>query len=162
MKPYELTEDYHKAIAELSEIEGLDNQCISDTLEGIKGELIDKAKNVAAYFQNLDSDVDELKRAEDRIKKRRIAIENKSKKLKEYLKFNMEISNINTIECPDFKITLGKPSKIVNILDLDSIDKRYLKTTITPDKNRIKNDLKSGVIVDGASMIDGKARLIIK
>lgn len=164
MKLYELTEDYQKALTELSEIEGLSDQCIADTLEGLKGELVDKAKNVAAYFQNLDSNAKELKAAEDRIKKRRVAMEKQSEGLKDYLRFNMEQSDINVIECPEFKVTLGKPSKIVEIIDIDMLDKEFVSVKITraPDKKLIAAELKSGLEIVGARLIDGKSRLTIK
>lgn len=168
MKLYELTEDYQKALTELSEIEGLSDQCIADTLEGLKGELVDKAKNVAAYFQNLDSNAKELKAAEDRIKKRRVAMEKQSAGLKDYLRFNMEQSDITVIECPEFKVTLGKPSKVCNILDPDKVPKglgfsEIVKTTkidkVGLKKYMIASDIRK---TQYAEIVDGKARLTIK
>jgi len=162
MKLYELTEEYQIAISELSEIEGLSDQAIADTLEGLEGELIDKAKNVAAYVQNLESNARELKEAENRIKVRRVRAEKESANLKDYLRFNMEKSGITKIECPEFKVTLGKPSKIVEVSD--DLDSRYVvsKTTTSPDKKAIAADLKDGIDIKGAKLVDGKSRLTIK
>ena len=162
MKLYELTEEYQIAISELSEIEGLSDQAITDTLEGLEGELIDKAKNVAAYVQNLESNARELKEAENRIKVRRVRAEKESASLKDYLRFNMEKSGITKIECPEFKVTLGKPSKIVEVSD--DLDSRYVvsKTTTSPDKKAIAADLKDGIDIKGAKLVDGKSRLTIK
>lgn len=164
MKLYELTEDYQKALTELSEIEGLSDQCIADTLEGLKGELADKAKNVAAYFQNLDSNAKELKAAEDRIKKRRLSMERQSAGLKDYLRFNMEQSDITVIECPEFKVTLGKPSKVVEIINLEELSGAFKteKITVTADKAAIKKYLKEGGKLVNAKLVDGKSRLTIK
>jgi len=164
MRLYELADTYQKALIDLSEIEGLDDQTIADTLEGLEGELIDKAKNVAAYFQNLDSDVIQLKDAESRIKARRIAKEKESQGLKDYLRYNMQISNINKIECPEFKVTLGKPSQIVEVIDVDMLDIEMVtvKTTKTANKALIKAIIKGGQDVLGAKLVDGKARLTIK
>ena len=166
MKLYELAEGYQKALSELSEIEGLSDQSISDTLEGLKGELVDKARNVAAYFQNLGSNVKELKLAEGRIKARRASMERQSEGLKDYLRFNMQQSEITVIECPEFKVTLGKPSKVCNVFEPSAISKDFKEVVKTTkiDKAGLKkwmidNDLEQ---CEGAEIVNGKSRLIIK
>ena len=166
MKLYELTEDYQRALYEMSEIEGLDNEAIADTLEGLKGELKDKAQSVAAYFQNLDSNVKELKDAENRIKARRGVMERQSAGLKDYLRINMAQAGITSIECPEFKVTLGKPSKICNVFAEGGVpaDFRTEVKTIKIDKAGLKkwmlaNDLEQ---CDGAEIVEGKSRLLIK
>jgi uncharacterized protein YeeX (DUF496 family) len=163
MKLYEITDKYESAINELSKIEGLDQETINDTLESIEGEIVEKGKNVAAYFQNLDSSIREMKEAEKRIADRRKAMEKQSEGLKDYLRFNMEKSGVTKIECAEFKVTLGKPSKIVEV-DIDQIDDGFIGRVVTEkvDKALVKKYLTSGEEVKGARLVDGKSRLIIK
>jgi len=158
VKLYEIANNYQQALANLDP----EDEAYSDTLEAIEGEIEEKGKNVAAYFLNLDSDISQLKEAEDKIKARRLAIQKQSDKLKDYLRFNMQETGISKIECPEFKITLGKPSQIVAVDD--DLDVRYVveKVTKSPDKAAIKADLKDGIIIKGAKLVEGKARLIIK
>jgi len=160
MKLYEITDNYQLALTNIDQ----DDEAYHDTLEAIEGEIEEKSKNVAAYFLNLDSDIQQLKDAENKIKARRLIAEKQSKNLKDYLRFNMESCNIKKIECPEFKITLRKPSQIVEIEDPKLLNEEYItrKEVITPDKNSIKAELKAGNDVYGAKLITGIAGLIIK
>lgn len=160
MKLYEITEQFKQ----LEKMEDLDEETILDTLESIEGEFLAKGQNVAAYFQNLDADARELKEAESRIAARRKSIENKSNSLKEYLLRNMKALDITKIECPEFSITLKKPSEVCEILDLEKVPKAFKKevTTTSADKNAIKKAIKAGETVEGARIIDGKQSLTIK
>lgn len=160
MKLYEITEQFKQ----LEKMEDLDEETMLDTLESIEGEFLTKCRNVAAYFQNLDADVRELKEAESRIAARRKSIENKSNSLKEYLLRNMIATGTTKIECPEFSITLRKPSQALEVVDLDLIPEHYKKETVTisADKNAIKAAIKAGDDIPGARIIDGKQSLSIK
>lgn len=161
-KLYEITERHEKALRELSGL-GFDADTIADTMEGLEGELIEKSKSVAAYFQNLDADVQAMKDAEARISKRRKTLEKESNGLKEYLRINMEKSGISKIESPEFTVTLRAPAKKVEVYDQKSLPSEFIKTVTTesPDKNAIKRALKEGD-VEGARLVDGKSSLTIK
>jgi hypothetical protein len=160
MKLYELTNQFK----EIERMEDLDDQTMLDTLEGIEGDFLDKGQNVAAYFQNLDAEASALKEAENRITARRKSIENKSNSLKEYLLRNMQALNITKIECPEFSITLRKPSRIVEVYDESKLGDEFTvtKTITTPDKNLIKKFINDGFEINGARLIDGKQTLTIK
>ena len=161
---YELTDKYNEALTNLLDIEDLDSQTFADTMEMFEDELVEKGKNVAAYFQNLEVDVDALKSAEARIKSRRLALENKISRLKEYLRLNMEDSGITKIECPEFSVTLKKASDVTEVFDQDKVPKKYIKvkTTYTPDKVAIKKAINNGEEVPGAKISKGKRALLIK
>lgn len=163
MKLYELTEEYQTVLDALEDA-GADQQTIEDTLAIYKDDLLDKGRNVAAYFQNLDADIKAMKDAENRIAARRKALESKSESLKDYLRFNMERSGITEISCPEFVVKLGKPSKVCEIFDEAKVPGKYKvrKVTISIDKNTIKKAINSGENIEGARIVDGKSRLTIK
>lgn len=160
MKLYEISDQFK----ELEKLEDIDSETLADTLESLTAEFSDKSLSVAAYFLNLDSDITQLKEAEKRIADRRKTAENNSKSLKEYLLLNMQRLEISEISCPEFKITLRKPQKVVEILDVDMLDGCYTnrKVTVSADKMAIKKVLKSGENIVGAKLVDGKVSLIIK
>lgn len=135
-----------------------------DTIDSLSFDFAQKGRDVAAFFQNLDSDVAEMKQAEERIAARRRIKEKASERLKDYLRENMAACGITKIECPEFSITLGKASEVVEIEDISKIPVEFMviKTTETPDKNAIKAAIKAGLLVDGVTLAEGKARLIIK
>jgi len=163
MNLYQMTGNYQQALSELSESE-LDAETIADTLEGLEGEIMDKSKNVAAYFLNLDSDIEQLKEAEAKIKARRITAENHAKRLKDYLLDNMITNEISKIECPEFKITIRKAVASVEVIDQDLIDPEYIKTKTTEsvDKVSLKKALKAGENINGARLSYGNPSLSIK
>lgn len=149
---------------ELEKLENIDAETLNDTLEALTAEFEDKSLSVAAYFLNLDSDIAQLKEAESRITARRKSIENRSKSLKEYLLSNMQRLEITEISCPEFKITIRKPQKVVEVIDVDMLDMCYTnrKVTLTADKMAIKKRLNKGDLIIGAVLVDGKSSLIIK
>ena len=87
----------HRALADKLHNLDLDDQTIADTLEAEGGDLIEKGKNVAAVFRNLESDAKQIKEAEQQLAERRKAIEKRAESLKNYLKTNMEVAGIQNI-----------------------------------------------------------------
>ena len=86
---YEVSDTYLKALSDLVEQEDLDDDIVADTLESIEGEFTEKGLSVAAYIFDINAKATALKDAEARIKKRRLAQENKAARLEQYLKDNM-------------------------------------------------------------------------
>ena len=163
MHLYELTAEYRE-FQQLVESEEFDEKTIADTLESIQGEIKDKGRNVAAFLQNLEADVEALKAAESRIAARRRTIENRAEWLKEYLRSNMERCGISKIECPEFVVTLGKPRDVCEIVNEDELPELYVKTKVTksPDKTLILKAMKDGYNVPGARIGKSKPSLTIK
>jgi len=165
MKLYELTDQYNNALNEMVEAD-LDQETIADTMEGLEGELKIKAKNVAAYYLNLESDLSQLKEAKARIDARIKSIAKNTAFFKDYLRSNMERSGIDKIECPEFKITLRKASKICEVIDPKAVPSEFRTTeTITKvDKVGLKKWMIAEGLdeVEGAEIKDGARGLTIK
>lgn len=163
MKLYELSQDFNDFLV-LAGQEEFDEQTISDTLESLTSEIEDKGRNVAAFIQNLDADISAIKEAEKRMADRRKALERKSEWFKDYLRSNMERCGITKIECPEFKVTLGKPSQVCEVFNEDDLPEDYVVTKVSklPDKRLILQALKDGYEVPGAKIGEGKSRLVIK
>lgn len=148
----------HRALADKLHDLDLDDQTIADTLEGESGDLIEKGKNVAAVFRNLESDAKQIKEAEQQLAERRKAYEKRAESLKEYLKTNMEVAGIQKIECPWFSITLAQNPEAVTIDDEAVIPRDYFKeipATYQLDKALVKQAIKDGFEVPGARLTRG-------
>ncbi|MDD5084167.1 MAG: siphovirus Gp157 family protein [Candidatus Moranbacteria bacterium] len=156
---YELAAQYQRAFLELSEMEDIDPQALSDTLESLSGDIEMKAKNIARYFQNLDAEERMIKEAEEKMRKRREAIKNKSERLKDYLKENMLACAISKISCPEFEVSLRKTSGRVIIDDEALIPDAF--TEIRESKFINKLAIKVAGDVPGAHIENGWA-LVIK
>lgn len=159
---YEISGDMSKVLALLDD--GMTKEDIADTLEGMELAFNDKAEKLMYIVRNIDSNIDQIDAEINRLKEFKSVEENKQNRLKEYLRENMELSGIDKIECPLFKITLRKASDIVVIDDIDDLDDEYIKaeTKITAKKDEIKAAIKDGKTVIGAHLEKGKRALMIK
>ena len=133
----------------------MDEQTILDTLESMSGELEAKATNLGFVIRNLEGMSEQIKQAEDAMKKRRQSIDNQVKRLKTYLNINMEMAGITKIESPYFVISIrNNPESVV--IDAESqIPADYMReipATYEPDKKLIAKAIKDGFTVPGCHL----------
>ena len=163
-KLYEIADQYKK-IQELADSDD-ENMlvAIADTMEGIEADFQEKAQAVVSTAFNLESGIDAIDAQIKRLQQMKKTIQDKTEWMRNYLKRNMETSGITKISCPLFTITLSAPSKVVQIDDEAALPDDYVrvKTEVAPDKVKIAKDLKDGVDIPGASLVDGARRLTIK
>lgn len=161
-KLYELTEQHHKALSELEELE-LDETTIKDTLEAIKGDIEVKSKAVGAYIANAEAEVKAIKEASAKLANRAKVKQAKMDRLREYLLYNMQANGITRIESPDLVLKTRKKPDSVVIDNEHLIDDKYKKekVTITVSKTDIKKAIQAGDTVEGAHL-EGGASLVIE
>ncbi len=162
LKLYEYTDQYLQAMNELHDLD-LPDDVVTDTLNSLKGDLEIKSKNIASYIQNMDASAGMLKKHEQEIKIKRLAMEKRNDWLKNYLLQNMQATGITEIACDYFTIKQRKNPPAVWIVNEAIIPDKY-KTEITVtkiDKKAISEDLKNDLSVDGAELHQG-VRLSIK
>jgi len=159
MHLYEITENYRRALSELSDIEDLPEEAIKDTLDAIAGEAQVKGRAVAAYFLNLDAEVAAMKEAERRMAERRKSAEARVESLKKYLLENMLELGIQKIECPEFEVSLRLNPLSVEIYDEKAIPNEFWREKIVREVD--KKCIKDFGGCDGARIIQ-KYRLAIK
>lgn len=162
MNLYELSTQYVDALKSLDDLD-LPAEVISDTLEGLGGELMEKCKNVAAYQQNLLALAAAKKEAAKRLSEQAKQLENRAQSFIDYLDSNMQRAGITEIECPLFKIKYRKNTPSVLIEDESLIDKKFIKEKITtaPDKTAIKKAIQDGEVIEGASLQQGEKLVIV-
>ena len=97
---YELNTAYRSLMERLYD-EELPEEAIIDTLDSLEGAIEDKADGYAMIMRELEADADKLKAEEKRLESRRMALENKAKRLKANLYESMK-----AVGKPKFKTTL--------------------------------------------------------
>lgn len=165
MKLYEISQQYadvQKLID--SDDTGSMAEAIAETMQLIEGDFQDKAVNVVLFTQNIESDIEAIDAEIKRLQEKKKSIQNKADGMRDYLRMNMAATGINKISCPLFSITLSAPAQQVEITDESLLPDDYVavKTVISPDKRKILADLKAGVNIPGAMLVDGTQRLTIK
>lgn len=159
---YQIAEKYQQDMITLQDMD-LPEEAINDTLEGMSGELVEKGKSVAAFFQNIDSEVAQMEEYKKRIDTRIRAYKARSDRLKKYLLDNMVKCEITAITCPEFEIKTAKTPPSVVIDEGAKVPEKYqvTKTTVSPDKNGLREALKNGEEFEGIRLVSGH-RLSIK
>lgn len=135
---------------------------LTDTLDGLEGDIQDKAENLLAVVSNFGSDINQIDTEIKRLQARKKTLSGHQDRLREYLRYNMEAGGISKITCPLFSITLTKPRPVVQIDDADKIPDDYIKVTRTPVKTDILRELKAGKEIPGASLGESKPGLMIR
>jgi len=118
---------------------------------------------VTKFLKNMEAMAKAIKEAEAEMYKRRKALENRVKWMKDYLKGSMEHTGITKIECPYFKLSVQNNPAAINILDESLIPEQFKEQAITwkINKTAIKSAIKTGKVVPGAVLVNG-TRLAIR
>jgi len=161
---YQLAADYKEAAERLSE-SGLDEQTITDTLEGLSGDIEQKAINLAKLIRNIEAETSAIRSAVDDMVKRANAEEAKAKRLRDYLKYCLQQAEIRKVSCPFFVVSL-KATPAAVVIDDEKLIRGNLMVwppapPPKPDKRAIADVIKAGEEVAGAHLESG-TRLEIK
>lgn len=151
---YELASEYRALSDKLHDSE-LDEQTISDTLEGAGGEIEAKATNIGFVVKNIEAEIAAMKQAEEDIAKRRKSKENHVSRIVHYLQSNMEMAGITKIESPYFVISIRNNPESVVIDSESMIPDDYIRevpASYYPDKKLIKQAIKDGFDVPGCHL----------
>lgn len=155
---FELAAEYQNAAEQLEE-SGFDAQTIADTLEGLSGDLEQKAINIAKMIRNLEAEEDAIRKAIDDMVKRANATEARAQGLREYLKIGLQQSGVRKISCPWFVISLRQNNPYVVVDAADLIPDHMMvfpdPPPPRPDKRAICEALKSGERIAGAHLERG-------
>lgn len=152
---YELTEDYLRLL-EMAEDEDVDSEVLADTMEGIEGEIEDKADGYAKVMRQIDGDITSVGVEIARLTARKKSMENSKERIKKTLEMAMNASGKTSFktELFNFKIQKNPPSlKLADDLDIALVPAEYLKfADPTIDKAKVKEALKQGEAIEWAHM----------
>lgn len=162
MTLYELTSEYMELLAMLEDPD-TDEAVILDTLEGVGGELEEKADGYARVMRQMDADAAAIKAEEDRLYRRRTTIENRIKNMKSRLQGMMEITGKKKINTELFSFGIQNNPASVVIDDEKMIPGEFLIPQAPKiDKTAIKDALKAGVDMAGIAHLEQTQSLRIR
>ncbi len=118
-----------------------------------------KFENIAHLIENYDSDALQFKAAEAKMKLKKKMCENASERLNAYLKFCMERTQQTKYEAGMYKFRIQEFQSI-DVPDPTKLPKAFQKITIEAKKNEIKEAMKLGKKVKGASVKVSKSLII--
>lgn len=116
-----------------------------------------KLENVACWIKELKAEAEALKAEKMAFAKRQQVAENKMESLKKYLEYALDGQAFKTVRA---SVTFRK-SQAVEIADIYKLDENYLRyKEPEADKTAIKEAIKQGKTVAGATLIENTSVII--
>lgn len=146
------------------------DQAILNCIDLETGEIIDteqldkltmereaKLENVACWIKELKAEAEALKAEKMAFAKRQQVAENKMESLKKYLAYALDGQAFKTVRA---SVTFRK-SQAVEVADIYKLDENYLRyKEPEADKTAIKEALKAGQTVAGATLVENTSVII--
>lgn len=146
MKLYELAAEYREA-HERMEAAGFDDQTIADTLDGLAGDLEEKAIAVAKFVRNLEAEAAAIDEAVKAMHARWLSLDSRVNSLRKYLMDAMVAAGVRKVVCPYFVVSVRDTPASVVIDDESAIPARFLVQPKAPpprpDKRAIAEAIKA-------------------
>lgn len=150
MKLYELSENFNN-LYELIHNEEVPLEVVEEALSEIEDSIEDKFENTAKLIKHFEGVVSVFKKEEHRLKARRQVYENRIKSIKGYLLNQLEFMERTKIDANTFTVRKQQNPPSID-LNEQKLDEKYLiPQPPKPDKKLIKEDMDSGLEVEGAS-----------
>lgn len=158
MNLYEIKAEIYQLLEQVDPDTGELSDDIADKIIQLNSDFETVAENLALYVKNITAEVAAIKNEETELAKRRKVKENNMDRLMDYLADAMISSGHKKFETARVKIN-ARTSQAVNIIDFDILPNCFkrTKTTVTPDKIAIANELKTGSRVDGAEFVTNQS-----
>ena len=155
---YELTSDL-EILNDMDEIEDT-----KEIVSLIEAEIINKGTGIVKLDRIFDANIKAIKNEIDRLQAKKRVVENNRKRLREYTVSCLENLGHKKIETPVGNMTIRKTAPILRIVDESKLPEKYLEVvqTYKINKDMVKEDLKSGINIDGAYMTEPGTTLMIK
>ena len=164
---YELTGDYAK-FAEIAQQGDLDDD-MQAMLDGALANLADdievKLENYAKVIKNFESDIEGLKKEEDRLAGKRKTLENRVKSMKTAMRDAMIATGKLKVKGDLFSFTVrnNAPSVVMDEQYIENIPEKYLIAQEPKiDRKLLAEDLKDGAALEGIAHLESSQSILIK
>ena len=153
MNIYKIQNEFQLIIAEVINNEGEITPELETALTINKEQLQSKAVDYCYVIKQLDYDCEQIDNEIARLNKLKKVRTNLTDRLKNTVSSAMQLYDVEKIETPLIKLSF-RNSESVEITNESQLDACFIvtKTVSTPDKKAIKDAIKSGVFVEGATI----------
>lgn len=142
----------------LLEDETIGTDIINKALNEVGGEVEEKAENIAILIKNFESDVEGIKKEEERLAAKRTSAENNIKGLKTYLDTAMRATGKEKFKTKLFSFNIQNNAPSVDIKDEKLIPKEYfIEQDPKLDRKAVLAALKEGKEIQGATIKQTKS-----
>lgn len=155
MNLYSIANQYQEILDKTFDDEtGEVNENAIALLEIVKDNIKDKGIAIASFIKNIDAEREAIEKAKKAMAEREARLDRRVSYLTSYLQSNMERCGIHEISCPYFVVKLKKCPISVDISNENEIpdDYKKVKSVVSVDKMKIKEEILAGVIIPGATL----------
>lgn len=132
-------------------------------VDDVKGELDAKVDAICRVVFGIEGDVAKLKKEEERLKKRRQALENRQARLREWVRATMSVLDIDKIKTSLFTVSLAKAKARLVVVDESLIPDEFKKTVVEIRKADMNTAFRTmGLIPAGTEVVMGEPELRIR
>ena len=165
---YELTGDYAK-FAEIAQQGDLDDDMqamMDDALANLADDIEVKLEGYAKVIKNFESDIEGLKKEEDRLAGKRKTLENRVKSMKTAMRDAMIATGKLKVKGELFSFTVrnNAPSVVMDEQYIENIPEKYLIAQEPKiDRKLLAEDLKAdGAALEGIAHLESSQSILIK
>lgn len=149
---YELTGEYMELMS-LMEDDSIDDQMIQDTLEGVEGEIEEKADAIAKIIKSAKAEAEVIEREEKRLNSRKKMLLNNADRLKDHLEKVMRTTGKTKFKTALFGFGIQKnPPTVVIDNEANIPEEFWIVKDPVIDKTALKQYLKENGEVDFAHL----------
>lgn len=150
---YKLNAQYQELLDKITYEDVENEEDFINELVNIEIEVEEKAENTAIIIKKLEAEREMIRNEEKRLADRRKSIENNINYLKSGLEYSMKLQDKKKFKTEHFSFNIQKNAPSVMITDEEKALENYKRVTETIDKAKLKDDLKNGVILDYAELV---------
>ena len=166
MNLFELTTEYVQLL-ELAEDPDVDPEVLSDTMEGLTGEIEDKADSYAYVITEIKGDIDKIDAEIKRLQSRKKTLSNSVESIKNHLYTSMVAMDMRKIKTAKHSFSIAKnggktPVLYAPDMDVDKLPFEFIKVEKEVDKDAVRKYLESGNELDFARLGEHGESLRIK
>ena len=148
MNLFELTTEYVQLL-ELAEDPDVDPEVLSDTMEGLTGEIEDKADSYACVINTIKGDIDVIDAEIKRLQARKKTLSNSVERIKNHLYTSMVAMDMRKIKTAKHSFSIAKNGGKIPVVytadvDIDTLPAEFVKIEKSVATDAVRSYLEAG------------------
>ena len=150
---YKLNEKYQEILDKITYEDVENEEELLNELVNIEIEVEEKAENYAIIIKKKEAEREMVRNEKKRLADREKSIENTINYLKSNLEYSMKLQDKKKFKTKHFSFNIQKNAPSVRIKDEEKAREHYKRVIESIDKAKLKDDLKNGVALDYAELV---------